>query len=108
MTGKLTPANGMLRIPVPGSLLSANANRFLENALATIDGQSCGGLKFIGVEFDFTGAHNVDSAGLNALISVIRLLKMEGKRTSIRVQDTYIHRIFLFTRLDRQAEIVRI
>lgn len=108
MTHVFNPVTGMLMISVPGNLLSTNASQFLASAMSLIEAQPRLDVAWQGAQFDLTRAQMVDSAGLNALICLIRKLKIDGKRAVIHVQDAHVHRIFVFTRLDRQAEIVRV
>jgi anti-anti-sigma factor len=72
-----------------------------------MDAETCNGSEWLGVNLDLTQAQMVDSAGLNAIVSIVRRLQAENKRAVIQVKDPHVHRIFLFTRLDRLAEIVR-
>jgi anti-anti-sigma regulatory factor len=109
MGKQFTPASGMLQLLVPGDLTSTNAEQFRTGALTAIgeiDAQSVNH-KWPGVEIDLTAARMVDSAGLNAIISLIRKLNSDGRRTMIHVGDPHVHRICLFTRLDRLAEVIR-
>jgi anti-anti-sigma factor len=106
MNNQFIPAAQMLHIAIPGDLLSTNADQFRASARAVIE-SSVTGNGCLGVELDLTRARMVDSAGLNAIIGVIRSLSAHGKKTLIRVGDPHVHRVCLFTRLDRIAEIVR-
>lgn len=107
MENRFVPASGMLQISVPGDLLSTNADQFRAEAFSLMDSQARSSREWQGVEVDLTHAEMVDSAGLNAIISVIRKLKSDGKRALIQVRNAHVHRVCLFTRLDRVAEIVR-
>jgi anti-anti-sigma factor len=107
MESQFIAATGMLEISVPGDLLSTNANQFRVGAFSVMDAQADNGAEWLGVAMDLRGAQMVDSAGLNAMISVIRRLKDEGKRALIQVRNPHVHQVFLFTRLDRLAEIVK-
>jgi anti-anti-sigma regulatory factor len=107
MKNQLDPVTGMLQISVPGDLLSTNADQFRAGAFSLMDAQAGRSSEWSGVAVDLRAAQMVDSAGLNAIFSLIRRLKAEGKRASIQVKDPHVCQIFLFTRLDRLAEIVR-
>lgn len=106
MTNQFIPAAKMLQISVPGDLLSTNADQFRAGARAALDAPVMV-TDWLGVELDLTRARIVDSAGLNAIVGIIRELEGMGKKTLIRVGDPHVHRVCLFTRLDRIAEIVR-
>lgn len=106
MKNQIDYAEGMLQVSVPGNLLSTNADQFRMDVLSALNAQSPENSSWLGVDIDLTRAQMVDSAGLNAIISVIRRLKGHGRRALIRVKDKHVHRVCLFTRLDRQADIV--
>jgi anti-anti-sigma factor len=106
MSGSISQSSPMLQLAVPGSLLSTNVESFRVGALAAIERLSQESL-WAGIEIDLTRAEMVDSAGLNALVSVIRKLNSRGRKTRIRVHDAHVHRTCLFTRLDQLAPIVR-
>ena len=97
----------MLQILVPGNLISTNADQFRASAGSAIAAQSAGKRDWPGIEIDLTAAKMVDSAGLNAIISLIRRLNKEGKRVLIHVRDQHVYRVCMFTRLDSLAEIIR-
>jgi len=101
------PSTQMLELAVSGNLLSTNAGRFRVEATEAMDVQSSGTAPWLGVQIDLTDAHMVDSAGLNAIISVIRKLKADGKRALIHVRDPHVYKVCMFTRLDSLAEIVQ-
>ncbi|HWE52038.1 MAG TPA: STAS domain-containing protein [Bryobacteraceae bacterium] len=107
MKDPFTPARGMLQMVVPGNLISTNADQFRTGASSAIEAQSGVSRDWAGIEIDLTAAQMVDSAGLNALISLIRALKHDGKRVLIHVRNPHVYRVCMFTRLDSLAEIVR-
>jgi anti-anti-sigma regulatory factor len=107
MGNQSIPAKGMLQILVPGNLISTNADQFRSSACSAIDAQSGVNRDWSGIEIDLTAAKMVDSAGLNAIISLIRRLNNDGKRVVIHVRDQHVYRVCMFTRLDGLAEIIR-
>ena len=86
--------------------MSTNADQFRAMALALVEAHSSGFPEWAGVEINLEMAHMVDSAGLNALIGLLRKLKKDERRMIIRVADPHVHRVLLFTRMDKQAEII--
>jgi ABC-type transporter Mla MlaB component len=97
----------MLQILVPGDLISTNADQFRAGSVCAMDAHAANNSEWAGVEFDLTAARMVDSAGLNAIISLIRKLNEEGKRARIHVRNSHVYRVCMFTRLDRLAEVIR-
>jgi anti-anti-sigma regulatory factor len=58
------------------------------------------------LKLDLTRSATIDSAGLNLLVSLIKLAKDRGARVGATISSPSIHRTFLFTRLDKQMEII--
>ncbi|MEP6538291.1 MAG: STAS domain-containing protein [Bryobacteraceae bacterium] len=97
----------MLQFAVPGDLLSTNAEQFRVSAGSMVDAHRASVPEWDAVEVDLERAHMVDSAGLNALIGLLKTLKNQGRRMIIRVADPHVHRVLIFTRMDRQAEVIK-
>ena len=104
MTFYHNPAKNMMQLSIPGGLLSTNADQFRVTAHSMME---AGNLECQGVEVNLENAHMVDSAGLNALIGLLRKLKNDSRRMVIRVADPHVHRVLLFTHMDKQAEILQ-
>lgn len=107
MTFYHNPAKNMMQLSIPGDLLSTNADQFRVTAHSMMEAYPPGNLECQGVEVNLENAHMVDSAGLNALIGLLRKLKNDSRRMVIRVADPHVHRVLLFTRMDKQAEIIK-
>jgi anti-anti-sigma factor len=58
------------------------------------------------LELDLTAAKMMDSAGLNLITSVIKAVKARGGQVTARISSKTVHRIFLFTRLDKHVELL--
>ncbi|WP_404423106.1 STAS domain-containing protein [Nibricoccus sp. IMCC34717] len=58
------------------------------------------------LELDLTAAKMMDSAGLNLVTSVIKAVKTRGVKVTARIASKTVHRIFLFTRLDKHVELI--
>ena len=60
------------------------------------------------IDLDLSRATMVDSVGLNLIVSVIKHVK--GRDGSVRflIGNNNVERTFRFTRLDSQAEVVRV
>jgi anti-anti-sigma factor len=108
MTYNYNSESKMVEFSVPGDLLSTNADQFRVTALSAVDSALPQSSGWQGVEVNLGNAHMVDSAGLNALIGLLRKLKSDGRRMVIRVADPHVHRVLMFTRMDKQAEIIQI
>ena len=106
MTYHYDSASKLVQFSIPGDLLSTKADQFRAMALALVEAHSSGFPEWAGVEINLERAHMVDSAGLNALIGLLRMLKKDERRMIIRVANPQAKRVSLFTRTDRQAEII--
>src|SRR5262249_29552359 len=106
MTHYYHSASKLIHFSVPGDLLSTNAAQFRASALAMVEAHTAESREWQGVEVNLSQARMIDSAGLNALIGLLRKLKSDGRRMVIRVADAHVHRVLLFTRMDKQAEII--
>src|SRR4051812_31926762 len=100
MKNRFIPSAQMLQIAVPGDLLATNAGQFAADARASIEAPDVL-IGWLGVEVDLTRARMIDSAGVGAIVSLTRELLAAGRKTVIRVGDPNVHRVCLFTRLDR-------
>lgn len=91
--------NSTLRIPVEADLTSSTADAFRQSmlpALAAVGTPES-------IEVDLRAARKIDSAGLNALVG---LLRMAGKTpVTVLVGTSNVQRILLFARLDKHLRI---
>jgi anti-anti-sigma regulatory factor len=55
---------------------------------------------------DLTGIKRIDSMGLNLIVTVLGEVRKRGGKMTIEVKEGAIYQAFLFTRLDRQVELV--
>jgi anti-anti-sigma factor len=96
-----------LTLCVPGDLISTNAEATRNeavNVLETAESAQPGWNLF---QLDLTAARMVDSVGLNLIVYILRRVKTRGARMQITYTSPNILRIFTFTRLDQQVELVR-
>ncbi len=91
-------------ITSPGDLLSTSTEAFRLRAEASLES----GAQFQenNVEIDLRMANMVDSVGLNAIVAIIRKAKAAGRKIRITVTNQHLYRVLVFTRIDRQAEIL--
>ncbi len=91
-------------ISSPGDLLSTTTEHFRVRADASLESGTSFPEKSI--EIDLRLANMVDSVGLNAIVAIIRKAKAMGRAVRIQVASQHLYRVLVFTRLDRQAEIL--
>jgi anti-anti-sigma factor len=92
-----------LRLVFPGDVLSTNAGKFKEQALAAIEANPLG---WDSLEADLSAARMVDSVGLNLLVTLIKTSQAHGRNMRIRSSSSHVRRALRFTRLDQMAEVV--
>ena len=90
---------------VPGDILSTSTAAIredLNSAIESFEARTASTL-----EIDARNASMIDSMGLNLVVSTLREATTRGLKLRLRVADRNVHRILLFTCLDRHLEVVR-
>lgn len=59
-------------------------------------------------QLDLSGARIVDSVGLNLIVMMLKRARKQGARMQILYSSRNILRTFIFTRLDRHIEMVKV
>jgi ABC-type transporter Mla MlaB component len=57
------------------------------------------------VEVDLAAVENVDSMGVNFLISFIQLIKKRNSKVKLKIARLHIYRLFLFVHMSEIAEV---
>ena len=60
------------------------------------------------LQLDLSTAKMVDSVGLNFIITVLKSVQKKGAKMRVKYSDQNVHRTFIFTRLDKHVELVKI
>ena len=60
------------------------------------------------LQLDLSTAKMVDSVGLNFIITVLKSVQKRGAKMQVKYSDQNVHRTFIFTRLDKHLELVKI
>jgi anti-anti-sigma factor len=97
-----------VQVLVPGDVLSTNVESLREEIKAVIKAAEAGLPDWNMLELDLTAATMVDSAGLNLIVSLVRLAGRRGGKVRVRIKSSGVHRTLLFTRLDEHLEIVKL
>jgi anti-anti-sigma factor len=94
-----------MRFDVGGDILSTNAESLKER----LAGDLASAPSPLGTfELNLSQTRMVDSVGLNLLVWLIKQVRARGGKLRISLADANVQRTFQFTRLDREAEVVRI
>ena len=105
MKHHLDKKDRILSVEVEGDILSTTQERLRQSFLSLLDSREIQAAEWTLLKLDLTRAAMIDSAGLNLLVSVIKLVKERGARVAATIASASVHRTFLFTRLDRQMEV---
>ncbi|MDX2186338.1 MAG: STAS domain-containing protein [Opitutaceae bacterium] len=93
--------NNRMVVTFDGDVLSTSVDSLREQFSKLLEGNPA----WTQLELDLTAAKMMDSAGLNLITSVIKSVKARGVQVSARIASKTVHRIFLFTRLDKHVEL---
>jgi anti-anti-sigma factor len=98
--------SGKHRFEVTGDILSTNAESLKTQLARELARPDIAPAALF--ELSLVRARMVDSVGLNLLVWLIKQLRDRQGRLRILLSDPNVQRTFEFTRLDRQAEVVRV
>src|SRR6266545_1901725 len=91
-----------LSVEVQGDILSTTQERLRHAFMSLLGSDEIQSADWGLLKLDLTRAAMIDSAGLNLIVSLIKLVKDRGARVAATISSPSVHRTFLFTRLDRQ------
>ena len=94
-----------LNVEVDGDILSTTQEKLRQSLMSLLGSAEITSANWNVLKLDLTRTAMIDSAGLNLLVSLIKLVKDRGARVAATISSTSVQRTFLFTRLDRQMEI---
>ena len=97
-----------LIVRVPGDLTSTNAEALrneVNPALEVPDGSS---RKWDTFKVDLAAAKMVDSVGLNLIVTWLKRVQKHGAKMQILYSSQNVMRTFIFTRLDKHIELVKV
>lgn len=104
---KHTLDGNTLTLVWPGDVLSSNVDTLRQESVALLEGGELKNVPWTVLKLDITHAKMVDSAGLNLIVSVIKIAKGRGATVRATVGNPNVYRTFIFTRLDKQLELAQ-
>jgi len=104
MKTHLDPKTNLLTMTLPGDLTSTAAEQLRPQINILLENPKPAWNQF---RLELTGAKMVDSVGLNLIVSILKLVQQRGAKMQIICANTNVHRTFLFTRLDKQIELIK-
>jgi len=94
-----------MRFEIEGDILSSNAESLKEKIAGELAAAEGPVETF---ELSLVRTRMVDSVGLNLLVWLIKQIRVRGGKVRILLSDSNVLRTFQFTRLDREADVVRV
>lgn len=108
MKTNLDQQNGILTITLAGDLTSTTAAELRTELGARLDTSSHSAPTWRTLRLELPAAKMVDSVGLNLIISLLKVVQQRGAKMQILCVSPNVHRTFLFTRLDKHVEIIKV
>ncbi len=95
-----------LVVSVEGDILSTTADALRAAFVQMMDSDAIQSGSWDKLELDLTRSKIIDSAGLNLVVAIVKAMKLRGAAVIARVTNRSVHRTFVFTKLDRQMQVV--
>ena len=102
---RFNPSQRVLSLAIPSDLRSTNVEAISREIQQILEAHQGLAEPWTALHMDLTEAKMIDSAGLNLIVSLIRLSTQRRARVKVTVSNPHVHRTFTFTRLDRQIEL---
>ena len=106
MKHNLNTLTKVLEIVVPGDILSTNVDALRVELFELLERPDIARADWSVLRLDLADAQMVDSMGLNLIVALVRMLQTRGVRLEVRVLNLNIQRTFMFTRLDKQLDLI--
>lgn len=105
MNQNYDPSDKSVQIVIPGDVLSTNVDSIRESIFETIESEEVSQNGYDKICLDLTAAKMIDSAGLNLLVSILKVAKSKQASVIAKISSPHIQRTFSFTRLDKLINI---
>ena len=106
LTSDLNTSTKNLTLNFPSDVLSTNVEELKKQLGDLFDSHEIKNADVQQINMDLKAANMIDSAGLNFIVSIIRIAKNRKIAITAHIKSLSLHRTFLFTRLDKQLEII--
>jgi anti-anti-sigma factor len=98
--------NTSLVVSVDGDILSTTAEAIRAGFVQMMNSDAVKRATWDKLELDLTRSRIIDSAGLNLVVAIVKAMQTRGAAVMARVTSRSVHRTFVFTKLDRQMQVV--
>ena len=106
MNHRLDSAKKELIVTLEGDLLSTNVELARQEMFGLLESPAIREAQWDVLRLDLRAAKMIDSAGLNLIVALIKHVRTRGGRVISNISSPSIQRTFVFTRLDKQLELV--
>lgn len=105
-----TPTNDShsYTLRVPGDLISTSAEALRRQISGLLDASSAAPRSWTLFKLDLSAAKMVDSVGLNLVVTILKMVQKTGAKMQVLYSNPNVQRTFLFTRLDKHLELVKV
>jgi anti-anti-sigma factor len=97
-----------LALKVSGDLVSTNAEAFRTEVGGILASADSAGRKWVLFSLDLTAAKMVDSVGLNLVVALLKRVQERGAKLQVTYSNPNVLRTFVFTRLDKHVEMLKV
>ncbi len=104
ITGALDKSKLTLTITIKGDILSTNAEELSGKINKIFTKHKTASWEKL--KLDLNSARIIDSMGLNMILNIVKQVQKAGNSMKIHISSPAIHRVFLFSRLDKAVDIV--
>jgi anti-anti-sigma factor len=101
-------ATGTLIATLPGDLTSTTTEQLRTEFNALLDPLAQAKADWKTFRLELPAAKMVDSVGLNLIVSLLKMVRQHGAQMQIACGNPNVHRTFLFTRLDKHLELIKL
>jgi anti-anti-sigma factor len=108
MKTTLDPKTGILTITIHGDLISTSADQIRAQMNEVLDAPAGPDTAWRLLRLELLTAKMVDSVGLNFIVSILKAVQKNGAKMQLVYTNPNVHRTFLFTRLDKHVELLKV
>jgi anti-anti-sigma factor len=96
-----------LTVQLPKEIVSTNVAALRTELLDAIERPVAGTPAWTTLNLDCSSTRQIDSAGLNLIVSIVRVCQTRGAKVKALVTHPTVERAFRFTRLDQYLDLVK-
>ena len=98
----------LLTLRVPGDFTSTTVETFRNEVNSQLETAKGAASRWNTLQIDLGAAKMIDSAGLNLIVTWFKRLRLRGAKMRITYSSPNVLRTFIFTRLDKHIELVKV